>query len=42
VTERYIWPTLWDPVAVTVLLQPAALVLGGFGLLLMALGGRRG
>ncbi|NYZ13163.1 hypothetical protein HL658_11415 [Azospirillum sp. RWY-5-1] len=43
VTERYIWPALWDPVAVWVLLQPAVLVLGAVGLALMAVGmaGRR-
>ncbi|MBP2313352.1 hypothetical protein [Azospirillum soli] len=43
VTERYIWPELWDPGIVAVLLQPAVLVLGGLGLLLVVLGmlGRR-
>ena len=43
VTERYIWPDLWDPGIVTVLLQPAVLVLGGLGLLFLVLGliGRR-
>jgi len=43
ITERYIWPELWDPGIVAVLLQPAVLVLGGLGLLLLVLGmlGRR-
>jgi hypothetical protein len=34
VTQRYIAPSLWDPVIVTVLLWPAVLVLGVPGLLL--------
>lgn len=38
VTERYIWPPLWDPGAVWVLLQPAAVVLGVVGLALVGLG----
>ena len=39
VTQRYLLPELWDPVLLTVLLWPAALVLGGLGLVLTALGG---
>lgn len=42
VTERYIAPALWDPVLLTVLLWPAALVLGGLGLILVLLFRRRG
>ena len=34
VTQRYIWPQLWDPIAVTVLLWPAFLVVGVPGLIL--------
>ncbi|HEY0833670.1 MAG TPA: hypothetical protein VGE72_07145 [Azospirillum sp.] len=43
VTSRYIAPALWDPAIVSVLLQPAVLVLGGLGILLVLLGslGRR-
>ena len=33
VTQRYIWPRLWDPIAVTVLLWPAFLVVGVPGLI---------
>jgi len=39
--QRYVWPWLWDPAIVTVLLWPAALVLAGFGLILMILFRRR-
>jgi len=38
VTARYLLPELWDPVIVSVLLQPAALVLGGAGLAFLLLG----
>jgi len=41
ITQRYIWPTLWDPVLVTVLLWPAFLVIGIPGLLLSWLFRRR-
>lgn len=34
VTQRYIFPELWDPILVTVLLWPAFLVLGVPGLIL--------
>ena len=34
VTQRYIFPQLWDPIAVTVLLWPAFLVIGVPGLVL--------
>ena len=34
VTQRYIFPQLWDPIAVTVLLWPAFLVVGVPGLIL--------
>ena len=40
VIERYIWPPLWDPGIVWLLLQPAVLVLAGTGLVLAWLGGR--
>lgn len=36
-----LWPPLWDPVLVWILAQPAALVFGVAGLLLMALGRAR-
>jgi len=41
VTQRYIFPQLWDPVAVTVLLWPAFLVVGVPGLILIWLFRRR-
>jgi hypothetical protein len=41
VTQRYILPELWDSVLLTVLLWPAALVLGVPGLVLLALGSFR-
>lgn len=43
VIQRYVWPPLWDPVLVTVLLWPAALTLAGLGLILVVAfqGGRR-
>lgn len=41
VTQRYIFPQLWDPVAVTVLLWPAFLVIGVPGLILSWLFRRR-
>jgi hypothetical protein len=37
VTQRYVAAALWDPVAVTVLLWPAALTLAGFGVILVLL-----
>lgn len=39
--QRYVLPALWDPVIVWILRQPAALVLGLPGLLLMFLCRRR-
>ena len=33
VTQRYLFPWLWDPIAVWALLQPAAVVLGVLGFL---------
>lgn len=43
VTERYIWPALWDPVALFALQQPAVLVFAvpGIVLLLLAFLARR-
>ena len=41
VTQRYILPELWDSVLLTVLLWPAALVLGVPGLVLLTLGSFR-
>lgn len=43
VIERYLWPPLWDPGLLSVLLWPAAAVLAGLGILLYLLGtaGRR-
>jgi hypothetical protein len=41
VTQRYVLPELWDPVLLTILLWPAALVLGVPGLVLLALGSFR-
>ena len=38
VVQRYLLPELWDPVILTVLLWPAALVLAVPGLVLLALG----
>lgn len=37
VVERYIWPTLWDPIILAVLQWPLALVLGVPGILLVLL-----
>jgi hypothetical protein len=37
VVERYIWPTLWDPVILAVLQWPLALVFGAPGVLLVLL-----
>jgi hypothetical protein len=37
VIERHVWKTLWDPIILTVLLQPVWLVLGIPGLLLALL-----
>ncbi|MBS29351.1 MAG: hypothetical protein CL566_10600 [Alphaproteobacteria bacterium] len=34
VTQRYVLPSLWDPVIVTILLWPALLVLGVPGIIL--------
>jgi hypothetical protein len=39
--QRNLWPELWDPGLVTVLLWPAAAVLGVLGLVLFLLGARR-
>ncbi|QQP92603.1 hypothetical protein IGS68_24500 [Skermanella sp. TT6] len=41
VVQRYLMPELWDPVLLTVLLWPAALVLAVPGLALLALGSLR-
>ena len=41
VTPRYVLPSLWDPVIVTILLWPAVLVLGVPGLVLSWLFRRR-
>jgi hypothetical protein len=38
VIERYIWAPIWDPVLITVLQWPAAVVFGVLGLVLFALG----
>jgi hypothetical protein len=40
VTQRYLFPWLWDPIAVWVLLQPAAAVLGVIGVLIIFLARR--
>ena len=40
VTQRYLFPWLWDPVAVWVLVQPAAVVIGVLGLLIVFLARR--
>lgn len=37
VVERYIWPPLWDPVALSVLEQPAVLVFAVPGAILLLL-----
>jgi len=37
VIERYVWEPLWDPVLLSVLRLPAALVFGVLGLLLIGL-----
>jgi hypothetical protein len=42
VVERYVWPTLWDPVFLTVLRWPAWAVLGLPALILLVLPMRRG
>lgn len=42
--ERHLWPPLWDPAITTVLEWPAWAVVGGLGLVLLAIGqlaGRR-
>jgi hypothetical protein len=39
--QRRLWPELWDPGLVTVLLWPAVAVLGALGLVLFLLGARR-
>ncbi len=39
--SRYLWPFLWHPVMVTVLLLPAFAVVGVLGVLLMIAGRRR-
>lgn len=39
--QRHLWPALWDPGLVTILLWPAAAVLGVLGLVLFLLGARR-
>ncbi len=41
ITQRYIFPALWDPIFVTVLLWPAFLVIGVPGLILSWLFRRR-
>jgi hypothetical protein len=41
VTQRYVLPELWDSVLLTVLLWPAALVLGVPGLVFLTLGSFR-
>jgi len=41
VIQRYVWPELYDPALLTVLLWPAALVLGVPGAVLLLLTGRR-
>lgn len=42
VIQRYVWPPLWDPGLLTVLLWPAAPTLAGLGLILVvAFQGRR-
>ncbi len=41
ITQRYIFPSLWDPILVTVLLWPAFLVIGVPGLILIWLLYRR-
>jgi hypothetical protein len=38
VVQRYLWAPLWDPGLITLLLWPAAFVLGGLGLVLLVLG----
>ena len=38
VVERYIWEPLWDPILLSVLQVPAALVFGVLGLVLIGLG----
>ena len=38
VLERYLWPPLWDPAMLTVLLWPASLIGLFIGTLLLALG----
>ncbi|MBO0332985.1 hypothetical protein J0X12_05135 [Sneathiella sp. CAU 1612] len=37
IVQRYIWPTLWDPVILSLLLWPACLVFLAPGLLLLLL-----
>jgi len=41
VTQRYLFPSLWDPVIVTVLIWPATAVLGVPGMILARLCRRR-
>ncbi|HEX6979719.1 MAG TPA: hypothetical protein VF342_10515 [Alphaproteobacteria bacterium] len=41
VIERYVHPFLWDPVIFTLLLQPAAVVFGVIGLVLVLVFRRR-
>ncbi len=38
VVERYLWPPLWNPGIVTVLLWPVAAVFGAVGLVLLGIG----
>lgn len=38
VIERYIFPPLWNPVILGLLLQPAAIVLGAAGLIIFVAG----
>jgi len=41
IVQRYLWPPLWDPAAITLLTWPAVAVLGGLGFLLLVLFRRR-
>lgn len=41
-TQRFLWPPLWDPGAVTVLRWPAVLIFGVPGLALLLLVRRKG
>jgi hypothetical protein len=41
ITQRYLFPSLWDPVIVTILIWPATVVLGVPGMILVRLCRRR-